>query len=251
MAAGDGAAARSPPASMKLSSLQSGPIREIAVQDGREWWDRSWRTGFFKAVQTGPQWLGYEGLVDDEQADREVHGGVDKAVCAYPGEHYAHWQAHPELAGAELGPGAFGENFTVENMLEGAVCIGDTFTVGEALVQVSQPRQPCWKLARRWRVARLAAYVEETGRTGYYFRVVRHGYVRAGDGFHLRERPCPQWTIQRCNDLMHHEKSNEAQARDLAQCSLLAGSWKDTLWARANQVRRQAAGAAGGGGSMA
>ncbi len=199
---------------MKLSSVQAGPIREITAQDGRDWWDRSWRTGFFKAVRTGPQWLGYEGLRDDEQADREVHGGVDKAVCVYPAEHYTYWRELPALNGAELGPGAFGENFTVDGMLEGGMCVGDTYAVGEALVQVSQPRQPCWKLARRWRVQTLAALVEQTGRTGYYFRVLRHGFVRAGDGFQLRDRPCPQWSIQRCNEVMHHAKQDEGRARE-------------------------------------
>ena len=121
------------------------------------------------------------GIEGDGQADLVNHGGVDKAICVYPLAHYPHWQ---EMIGRELSPAAFGENFTVDGLTEADVCIGDTWRVGEdVLVQVSQPRQPCWKLARRWQRKTLALEVQESGKTGWYFRVLEEGTVQAGMPF--------------------------------------------------------------------
>lgn len=220
---------------MKVVSLHTGAAREITAQGSEAWWDKEWRTGFFKAPQTGPVWLGYEGFRGDEQADRRYHGGVEKAVCVYPEEHYPGWRAMPGLEALPLG--AFGENLTTAGLLEGVVCIGDIYSVGEARVQVSQPRQPCWKLARRWRVKDLTAQVEQTGRTGFYFRVLQHGWVQPGDRLELCERLCPRWTLQVCNEIMHHRKDDAALAAELSACALLSGSWKDSLWSRAQAMQ--------------
>ena len=133
----------------------------------------------------------------------------------------------------EMVHGAFGENFTVQGMLEADVCVGDVFQIGPARVEVSQPRQPCWKLARRWRIKDLTAQVEQTGRTGFYFRVLHHGWVQAGDRFELVERSFPQFTIAHANNVMHHWKEDFTAARELASCPKLSASWKDSLWLRA------------------
>ena len=220
---------------MKLFSLQLGSAVEVGAGEGVEWWDKPWRTALFKQPRPGAHWLGYEGLRGDEQADRKHHGGVDKAVCVYPAEHYPFWRT--ELALPELPHGAFGENFTTQGLTEDSVCIGDVFTVGAAQVQISQPRQPCWKLARRWRIKDLPAQAEQNGRTGFYFRVLRHGLVQAGDDLKLEDRPWPRWTIQRCNEVMHHLKHDAAAARGLSECPQLSGSWKDALWARAENAQ--------------
>ncbi|MES2706655.1 MAG: MOSC domain-containing protein [Verrucomicrobiota bacterium] len=216
-----------------VTSLHLGKARDITAADTGEWWDKPWRTGFYKAPAEGELWLGYEGFRGDEQADRRYHGGPEKAVCVYPAEHYPHWRRALSLP--DLDSGAFGENLTVTGLIETAVSIGDVFTLGGARVQISQPRQPCWKLARRWRVKDLAVQVERTGFTGYYFRVLRHGPVRAGDGLTLEDRPFPGWTIQRCNEIMHHQTSDREAAEALAGCPLLSSSWKDSLWARAQR----------------
>lgn len=216
---------------MTIEALHLGSAREIACTGSEEWWDKPWTTGFIKTPQAGACWLGYEGFKGDEQADRRHHGGVDKAVCVYPAEHYLHWRTTLRLP--ELGYGAFGENLTTSGCTEAHVCIGDVFSLGEALVQVSQPRQPCWKLARRWRVKDLTAQVERNGFTGYYFRVLRHGWVKVGDQATLLEHTFPQWTVARCNEIMHHQKQDSQSAAQLADCSALSASWKDSLWARA------------------
>jgi MOSC domain-containing protein YiiM len=214
-------------------ALFTGTAREIGPTGSGDWWDKPWRTGFHKEPQSGPVWLGYNGFRGDEQADRKNHGGVDKAVCVYASEHYGGWRS--ELALPDLPLGAFGENLATAGLVESGLCIGDTFLVGEARVQVSQPRQPCWKLARRWRIEDLALRVERTGRTGFYFRVLQHGWVRAGDRFIAGERLFPHWTVARCNHLMHHAKDDLEGARELAGCPALSGSWKDSLWNRATR----------------
>jgi MOSC domain-containing protein YiiM len=225
---------------MKVLALHTGAARDITATGTGEWWDKDWRSGFVKASQLGSVWLGYEGFSGDEQADRKHHGGVEKAVCVYPVEHYLYWQE--VLPGLDLPHGAFGENLTTSGLLESGVSVGDVYQLGDAMVQVSQPRQPCWKLARRWRVKDLSAQVERTGYTGFYFRVLRHGHVAAGNELELKDRPWPQWTLQRCNEIMHHQRQDAESARQLAECPALSGSWKDNLWRRA-----QSAGAGGAG----
>jgi MOSC domain-containing protein YiiM len=214
---------------MVVLALHTAPARDIASQGSGEWWDKEWRTGFYKRAQEGPQWLGYQGFRGDEVADTRFHGGVDKAVCVYATEHYPYWEQVPGME--EVAMGAFGENLSLKGLTEEEACIGDIYAVGEALVQVSQPRQPCWKLARRWRVKDLAVQVERNGKTGFYFRVLRHGHVQAGDRLELRERPWPQWRISRCNGIMHHREGGAEAARELSACPELSGSWKDGLWA--------------------
>jgi MOSC domain-containing protein YiiM len=229
-----------------IEALFVGGQKEIATTGTDEWWDKPWRTGFYKLPQAQPCWLGYEGFRGDEQADRQHHGGVDKAVCVYPLEHYSFWR--DTLAMPDLPLGAFGENVTVAGCLEDQVFIGDVFSLGDAIVQVSQPRQPCWKLARRWRIKDLSARVEHTGYTGFYFRVLRHGWVGPAAAIHRIESGSPEWSIARCNHVMHHAKDDLTAAQQLAECSLLSASWKDQLWRRAQGASQPTGSRLGEGG---
>jgi MOSC domain-containing protein YiiM len=186
-------------------------------------------------------------LDGDGQADLKNHGGADKAVCVYAHEHYAHWQRQFGLA--EVPCGSFGENFTTSGLLESEICIGDTFAVGalgaggemqpvgegqQVIVQVSQARQPCWKLARRWQVADMVEQVQNTGYTGWYFRVLQEGIVQPGDPLALLDRPYPRWTLAETNRVMHHDKEDWETIAALMQCPLLSASWRNTLRRRIN-----------------
>lgn len=215
----------------RLLTLQVGLPKDLGVEGAPDPMDRPWSTGSFKAPITGPLWLGTTNLAGDGQADPKHHGGPDKAVCAYPAAHYPAWRA--ELALPDFPFGAFGENFTLKGITEETVCVGDTYGVGEARVQVSQPRQPCWKLSRRWRVKDLALRVQATGRTGWYFRVVAEGNVAPGSPLILLERPFPEWTIARANRVMHESRHDRAAAATLAACRLLSANWRETLAQRA------------------
>jgi MOSC domain-containing protein YiiM len=135
------------------------------------------------------------GLTGDEQGDRSVHGGPDKAVHLYAWSHYAAWQQ--ELPGVCVldDAGAFGENFSVEGLDESSVCIGDRWRVGGVVLEVSQGRQPCWKLNHRFGVDDMAARVQQSLRTGWYCRVSQAGTVVAGDEMLIVDRPHPDWSI--------------------------------------------------------
>lgn len=196
--------------------------------------DRPWTTGFFKEPVDGPRMLRKTNLEGDGQADLVHHGGVDKAVLAYSAQHYPAWR--PSMNQPSLPFGAFGENFTVNGLTEADVCIGDVWRVGDdAVVQVSQPRQPCWKLARRWRFKSLPLDVQESGRTGWYFRVLAEGIVAAGMRLVLVERSHPEWSVARANDVMHNRKSDVETSLALAAVPPLSESWRTTLTQRAQK----------------
>lgn len=151
-------------------------------------------TGIFKKPVSGRVMLRKLNLEGDQQADRQVHGGVDMAVYAYPFEHYGYWQT--ELARTALAYGQFGENFTIEGLTEEHVRVGDVVALGEALLQVTQPRIPCYKLAMRMQTgADFPKRFLESGRVGFYLRVLQEGRVGAGDAIALAEREDDSVTI--------------------------------------------------------
>lgn len=170
------------------------------------------------------------GLDGDEQGDLRVHGGADKAVHHYPLDHYADWREqlgdHPLLAG----PGAFGENIATVGVTERDLCLGDRLLLGSALVEVSQSRQPCWKLSDRFGVADMARRVQESGRTGWYYRVLRAGHVQAGDQLVLAERPFPQWPLSRVVELLYRRHCEPALLQQVLALPLVP-SWR-TLFER-------------------
>jgi MOSC domain-containing protein YiiM len=136
-------------------------------------------TGIFKQPVDGPVMLRRLNLDGDRQADLSVHGGPNKAVYAYPSEHYPLWRK--ELAGMDLPYGAFGENFTTEGLDEENTNIGDQFRIGEAIVMVTQPREPCYKLAAKFDRDDIIKKFLLSGRSGFYFSVVEEGLVEAGN----------------------------------------------------------------------
>ncbi|WZO98709.1 MOSC domain-containing protein [Isosphaeraceae bacterium EP7] len=215
-----------------LLSIQVGLPREFGLEDADDPMESLWTTGSYKAPVSGPILLRTTNLDGDGQADLTVHGGPDKAVCCYPAAHYPFWRQ--ELNLPEFAHGAFGENFTLGGMSEADVCIGDVWKIGEATVEVSQPRQPCWKLARRWKINDLTRKVQQTGLTGWYFRVLAEGLVAPAQPLTLINRPAPTWTIERANRVMTVDKKDRALAAELAAVPSLSASWKWSLGRRAH-----------------
>ena len=214
----------------KLLSVQVGPVRVHGRPGSDDPMDEVWTTAFFKEPVAGPVAVHWESLDGDGQADRENHGGPDKAILGYAAPHYPVWQA--EL-GVTFPPGAFGENLTIDGLTEEAVCIGDVWQVGDVTLEVTQPRQPCWKLARRWRMRTLPALVVQNGRSGWYYRVRQTGTVEAGLEMTLQSRPNPEWTVARCNRVMHHMRNDRVMAGELAAVPGLSESWREGLRRRA------------------
>lgn len=181
-----------------------------------------------KTQRTGPVRLGWSGFEGDAVADPVHHGGWDKAIHLYPQEHYPFWAdlmpGHEALAV----PGAFGENIASSGMTERAFCIGDRFTMGSAIVEVSHGRQPCWKLNHRFGLPDMMAHVISTGRAGIYLRVIREGEVEAGTEMELIDRPLPEWSVARVFDLLiggGHRREPDAVLA-LARMTVLAEAWR-------------------------
>lgn len=176
--------------------------------------------------------LGFEG---DHVADPAVHGGVDKAVHFYPAEHYRRWQAYFSDNGLEPQPlldaaGAFGENISASGLTEEKVRIGDRFRIGSALVEVTQGRQPCWKIDHHFGMHGLTGAVISTGRCGLYFRVIEEGEIAPMDRIEQIHAADHKWTVQRTFKLLigggHKEKGAKAELAALAALETLAETWR-------------------------
>lgn len=210
-----------------IASIQVG--RPITEGDPRseDPLQRRWTTAFYKHPVAGRVMLGAAGLAGDGVADRRHHGGADKAVLAYAAAHYPYWRSQLDRPG--LPHGAFGENLTVRELDEATVCIGDRWQIGEAVLEVSQPRQPCWKISRRWQIQTLTKQVTQTGYTGWYLRVIQPAAIAAGDSIVLIGRPHGQWPIQRANDILFGRAADRIATMELMELPQLASAWKDSV----------------------
>ncbi|EJR79707.1 hypothetical protein IK7_03266 [Bacillus cereus VD156] len=183
-------------------------------------------TGINKKQVKEPVYLSFVKFNGDGQADLVHHGGVDKAVCVYTGDHYPYWEK--EL-NQDLVYGAFGENITVSGMSEEDVCIGDTFELGQAIVQVTQPRQPCFKLANKYNFPRLPLYFQETGYTGFYFRVLKEGWVSSVDTLKRIQSDPKGVSVAFANRIMHKEKQNIEGVKRILEVNALSNSWRKSF----------------------
>lgn len=181
-------------------------------------------TGIYKMPAAGQVRLRLKGFDGDGQADLVNHGGADKAVCVYPLEHYAYWE---QQLGRKLEYSAFGENLTVSGLLEAEVCIGDIYEIGSALLQVSQPRFPCFKLSQKHGPADMPAKVLSTGYSGFYLRVLREGAIAAGDAIIKRESGAGGYSVSRVLHFMQHGRKDKSALAELIQLDTLAGSTRE------------------------
>lgn len=197
-------------------------------------------SGIAKRPRVGALWLGREGLAGDEQGDRVYHGGPDKALHHYAAEHYAQWRDRFPDSAVPLEAGAFGENVSTAGMTEQSVHIGDVYRAGETLLQVTQGRQPCFKLNLRLGRPDAALVMQISGRTGWYYRVLREGWLAAGDGLELVERPHPAWPLARLIEALYPADLGLPALREewvkAAGLPELAERWRQTF------VRRLATG---------
>ena len=204
---------------MKLLSVNVGLPREV------EWDGRIIRTSIFKRPVAGPVQVSNINLDGDQQSDLTVHGGVDKAVYVYPSEHYAFW--HGELPDADLGWGAFGENFTTQGALDDkAVHIGDRFRIGSAEFVVTQPRMPCFKLGIRFGRADMVKRFLHSGRNGFYFAVAKEGEVAAGDSIELIERDENGVTVAEIVELYTADAAKQDFLQRVSELPALPENWR-------------------------
>jgi MOSC domain-containing protein YiiM len=173
-------------------------------------------SAFAKRPREGAVQVWTDGLAPDEQADRRVHGGPEMALHLYPLDHHAFWREqlgdHPLLAE----PGAFGSNLAVSGLTEEMVHIGDRFRLGTALIEISQPRQPCWKIEHRFGHKGMVAKIVTTGRCGWYFRVLETGEVAAGNKLERIANGAPEWSVARVFRALVAGKASSEELAELA-----------------------------------
>ena len=203
---------------MRIVSVNVGLPRAVT------WRGKTVTTAIFKEPVAGRVALRSLNLDGDRQADLTVHGGREKAVYAYPVEHYRHWRT--ELADAALPYGAFGENLTTEGLREDAVHVGDRFRIGSTEMLVTQPRLPCYKLGIRFGRADMVKRFLASGRTGFYLAVLREGEVGAGDAIELVARDEPGVSIAEITRLYVGKDPDDEALRRAIRVPALPASWR-------------------------
>jgi len=217
---------------MKLVSVNTGLPREVT------WRGMNVTTGIFKQPVEGRVALRKLNLDGDRQADLTVHGGEYKAVCCYPLAHCDYWKK--ELPGRELPMGSFGENFTIDGLLEDSVHLGDQFAVGSATVMVTQPRLPCYKLGVRFQSDDMVKRFLASGRMGFYLAVTGEGEVGAGDEIRVIARDpnaVPVTEITRLYIAKRYGHDEVTSVRRVLQVAALPESWKEYFRERLGQAK--------------
>ena len=204
---------------MKLLSVNVGLPREI------DWNGRIVRTSIFKKPVAGRLRVARLNVDGDQQSDLTVHGGPDKAVYAYPSEHYRFWRS--ELPSMDLAWGVFGENFTTDGLDEDTLHIGDRLRVGSAEFVVTQPRMPCFKLGIRFNRSDMVKRFLQSGRTGFYCAVLKEGEVAAGDSIELLERDKHNIPVADVVNLYRGDASNQELLRRVSKLPSLPNSWRE------------------------
>jgi MOSC domain-containing protein YiiM len=204
---------------MKLISLNVARPR-LTVYNGQ-----TINTGIFKESVSAPLRLRTLNLDGDQQADLTVHGGANKAVYAYPSEHYSFWRE--ELPGTNLPWGMFGENFTTEGLFEPSLHVGDRLQIGSAILVVRQPRIPCYKLAAKFKRKDILARFLRSGRSGFYFSVEREGVVEAGESFEVLSREPQAITIAEMNHVFADDRYNRELLDKAIASPALPEDWRD------------------------
>lgn len=204
-----------------ITGLYAGSVQAMPG-DGRP-------TAIFKQPVSGPMAVGPEGLIGDSQADRRVHGGPEKAIHHFPLETHARLATIFPEAAATLVAGALGENISTVGITEAEVCIGDVFALGTALVQLCQPRTPCWKIEARHGVDGMTRAIADAGIAGWYYRVLAAGTVAVGDRYELIDRTAGAPTLVRFWQIVHQHRPPLAELEALRDAHGLASNWQHKL----------------------
>ena len=204
---------------MKLVAISVGRPRDV------QWRGRKAQTSIFKTPVSGRVHVRRDNVEGDQQSDLSVHGGPEKAVYAYPAEHYSFWRR--ELPDADLPWGAFGENFTTEGLLEDEVWIGDRYRVGTAELVVTQPRMPCYKLAIRFGHPDVVKRFLQSRRSGFYLAVEREGDVGAGDAIERLARDERRLSIADVVALYATDSANQPLLESASDHPSLPAAWRE------------------------
>ena len=207
-----------------LGQIRSGKIKK-ALANGRI------ETAIFKTNIPGPVVVTKNGIIGDEHA-YEPHRSPDKALLHYCTSHYDEWSREIPASEAYFKPGAFGENIFSAEVSERNVCIGDRIAIGDIIVEVTEPRAPCYKLNHRFEVKDMAKRTQTLFRTGWLYRIIKPGTIAAGDTVRLLERPYPDWTVARVEYYLFLETDNVEKMKEIVEIPQLGWEIKDKFRAR-------------------
>ncbi len=208
---------------MKIISINIAEATLVSLSEG----SKKTLSGIFKKPVSKPLFLDYIGFEGDGVGDRRIHGGKDKAVCVYSVDHFPYWS---ERFNRDILPGSFGENLSLEGMLENQVNIGDIFEIGMVQVEVTQPRQPCHKLNKVFNDQSMACNLQSTGFSGFYMRVLKPGVVEPGTL--LKRIHKGQFSVEKANALLRKGGKNIEHMQELISIKALSDEWKDMFQKR-------------------
>jgi len=209
---------------IKIKDIFCGQKQDI--DDGNKQYQSSYKKVDLKKQSYFITELGFK---DDTQSDKAHHGGVDKAVCVYPLKSYEFFKQKYDF---DLSICSFGENFSIEDFDDSDICLGDVFKCGEVLLEVSQPRQPCWKISSIVGIKSLTALVVKEFKTGFYFRVIQNGFMKKGDSLILEQRKYPKLTIEFINKCAFNAKENQENIKEILESKSLAIAYRTSLLKR-------------------
>mgnify|MGYP000376656178 CR=1 FL=1 len=199
--------------------------KEKKIDDGKR---KTYTTSYKKTLIPQSEILNVNeyGFVNDTQSDKKHHGGLDKAVCVYSQKYYLFFKKKHNL---DLPDCAFGENLTIIDLDDSDICLGDRFKCGEVIFEVSQPRQPCWKISSVLGIKSLTSLVVKDAKTGFYFRVIKNGVLKSSDKLELILREFPKLTIEFINKCSYNAKENQENIKEVLSCNKLAEAYRISL----------------------
>lgn len=213
-----------------IISLQVGKVRSLGDSTGKTFFDKAWESGSFKEAVKSALWLSKSGLDGDEVADKIHHGGEEKALFANSYENYENWRLFLGLESLPLG--ALSENITVSGLHESTVFLGDIHKIGDAIVQVSQPRKPCWKISKKWKNKKFTNEIYTTGLTGWYYRVLREGYIKSGDTIEVISQDDTKISILEANMAFANPDEQKELLQKISTLPYIAQSYKNSIIGR-------------------
>ncbi|MBR8461408.1 MOSC domain-containing protein [Campylobacter sp. faydin G-24] len=217
-----------------LKAVLLGSVKEYGDKNAINPLKKVWKSAFFKVAQSGETFANELGFCGDSVADTKHHGGAEKAVFANSYENYTSWESYLGLSNLPFG--AMGENLTISGLDENNVCIGDVHQVGSLVLQVSQPRKPCFKISIRWGNKDFARHIFATGLTGWYYRVLESGSCKAGDEIKLISQDSIQMSVMSVNKLFFDPKNHQNLLDKFFKLTTIANGWQNDIQKRIDGV---------------
>lgn len=214
-------------------SVQVGRAKTYGDARSKGFLEKEWVSASFKEVSQAPLFASFSGLAGDEVADKMHHGGIDKAIFANSYENYAHWASFLEVE--SLPYGALAENLTIQGLHESNVMLGDIHQIGTAILQVSQPRKPCWKISRRWNHKAFTNEIFTSGLTGWYYKVLQEGIIGSNNDVRvIRQKKTPQISILEANNAFREPEKYRQILETILNIPSLASSYQESVVKRLN-----------------